>query len=96
MSWDNITTPKEAGGLGLRTTRHMNVAILMHQAWHLQQNPIMLWAQVLKAKYFPTTSFFDSICNPHSSHIWTALHEGMQRLCSGMQWMVGDGQTIPV
>ena len=64
MSWENVTTPKDAGGLGLRTTHHMNVAILMNQAWRLQQNPNMLWAQVLKAKYFLTTNVFDSIRNP--------------------------------
>ena len=64
VSWEDITTPKEVGGLGLRTTCHMNVAILMNQAWRLQQNPHMLWAQVLKAKYFPTTNFFDSVCDP--------------------------------
>ena len=96
MSWENVTTPKDAGGLGLRTTHHMNVAILMNQAWRLQQNPNMLWAQVLEAKYFLTTNLFDSICNPQCLHIWTALYEGMQWPQSGMKWIVGDGQTINV
>ena len=96
MSWENVTTPKDAGGLGLRTTHHMNVAILMNQAWRLQQNPNMLWVQVLKAKYFLTTNLFDSIRNPQCLHIWTALYEGMQWPQSGMKWIVGDGQTINV
>ena len=56
----------------------------------------MLWAQVLKTKYFLTTNLFDSVCNPRSLHIWTALCEGMQWLRSGMKWIVGDGQTINV
>ena len=34
--WETITTPKEAGGVGLKSTRHMNVALLMNQAWRLQ------------------------------------------------------------
>lgn len=89
-------TPKEAGGLGLLTTHHMNVAILMSQAWHFHPNPNMLWAKVLNAKYFPTMNLFDSVYNPRSSHIWNALHEGMQWLRRGMEWILGDGQNIRI
>ena len=32
VNWGTIATPKEVGGLGLRTTRHMNMEILMNQA----------------------------------------------------------------
>ena len=53
VSWDTVTLPKEAGGLGIPSTRHRNHAILMNQAWCLLSNPTSLWAQVLQAKYFP-------------------------------------------
>ena len=53
ISWDTITLPKEAGGLGIPSTHHRNCAILMNQAWRLYTNPNTLWAKVLKAKYFP-------------------------------------------
>ena len=56
----------------------------------------MLWAQVLKAKYFPTMNLFDNVCNPQSSHIWNALHEGMQWLRHGIKWILGDDQNIHV
>ena len=32
VSWDTVTLPKEAGGLGIPSTRHRNQAILMNQA----------------------------------------------------------------
>ena len=32
ISWDTVTLPKEAGGLGIPSTRHRNQAILMNQA----------------------------------------------------------------
>ena len=44
ISWEVITKPKEAGGLGIVTTRHRNLALLMNQAWHLWTNPDSLWA----------------------------------------------------
>lgn len=57
---ETITLLKEAGGLGIPSIRHRNLAILMNQAWCLYTNPNMLWAQVLKAKYFPHTTLFTS------------------------------------
>ena len=90
MSWETITTPKDVGGLGLKSARHMNVALLMNQAWRLQQKSSMLWAQVLKAKYFPRTNLFKSDINPRASHIWKASQVGIKWLRKGMKWIVGD------
>ena len=56
ISWDTITKPKGAGGLGIVPTQYRNVAILMNQAWPLWGKPDILWAKVLKAKYFPNSS----------------------------------------
>ena len=42
MSWETITTPKNAGGLGLKIVCHVNVSLLMNQAWRLQQKSSML------------------------------------------------------
>ena len=36
-----------------------NQANLMHQAWRLYTNPDMIWARVLKAKYFPHSPMFN-------------------------------------
>ena len=59
MSWETVTMPKEAGGLGLTSIRHRNQVILMHQAWRLYTNPDTMWARVLKAKYFPHSPMFN-------------------------------------
>ena len=91
VSLGTITTPKDARGLGLKTARHMNVALLMNQAWRLQQKSSMLWAQVFKAKYFPHTSLYDSGINPRASHTWKELLVGIRCLQRGMNWVLGDG-----
>ena len=41
-NWDTVTLPKEAGELGIPSTRHRNRTILMNQAWRLYTNPNML------------------------------------------------------
>ena len=70
--------------------------LLMNQAQRLQQKSSMLWAQVLKAKYFPHTNLYDSGINPRASHIWKALLVGIRWLQRGMNWVLGDGQNIHV
>ena len=96
VSWETITTPKDAGDLGLKSACHMNVALLLNQAWRLQQKSSMLWAQVLKAKYFPRTKLFKNGINPRESHIWKALQLGIKWLQGGIKWILRNGQTIPV
>ena len=44
INWETVTLPKEAGGLGIPSTRHRNRAILINQAWRIHSNPNMLWA----------------------------------------------------
>ena len=94
MNWDTITLPKEAGRLGIPSTRHRNRVILMNQAWRLYTNPNMLQAQVLKAKYFPHTTLFTSTRNPRGSQIWKSFSIGIKLLIEGKSWIVRDGQNI--
>ena len=85
-----------AGGLGISSTWHRNRVILMNQAWHLYTNPNTLYAQVLKAKYFPHAILFTSPWHSKGSHIWTAFSLGAKLLLLGISWIIGDGQTIRI
>lgn len=68
----------------------------MNQAWRLYHSPHMLWARVLKAKFFPHTSLFESTSTSRGSHIWKALFNGIQWLREGMKWIIGDGHNIRI
>ncbi|XP_043719471.1 uncharacterized protein LOC122667252 [Telopea speciosissima] len=67
ISWDKMCRPKASGGLGFRKSEHHNQALLLKLGWRLITEPTSLWAKVLKAKYFPKTSFFDSQTKGFSS-----------------------------
>lgn len=84
VKWETVTLPIEANGLEIPSTRHRNRAILMNQAWCLYTNPNMLWAQVLKTKYFPHTTLFASPQTSSGSHIWIAFSIGAKLLLKGM------------
>ena len=94
VNWETVTLLRVVRGLGMPSTRHQNRAILMNQACRLYTNPNMLWAKVLKAKYFPHTTLFTCNCNARGSHIWKSFLLGLQDLREGMSWIVGNGNTI--
>lgn len=56
-SWDELCRPKNEGGLGFRNSHHFNKALLAKQSWRIIHNPQSLVAQVLHAKYYPSSSF---------------------------------------
>ena len=96
VNWETVTLPKEAGGLGLTSTRRRNHVILMNQTQCLYTNPSTLWAQVLKAKYFLHTMMSNNTRSMSRSHIYTAFLIGIKFLHEGMSWIVGDGQKIQI
>lgn len=51
---------KSPGGLGFRDLTLFNKALLAKQCWRLVQNPDSLTARILRAKYYPHSSFMDS------------------------------------
>ena len=63
-------------GLGVKSTRHTNLAMLMNKAWRLRNNPTTLWASVLKSTYFLHAHILYSVANFRTSHIWKAFHLG--------------------
>ena len=68
----------------------------MNQAWRLYSTPSSLWAQILKAKYFPQATLFTGPRIAKRSHIWIATSLRAELLRDGMRWFVGDGQTIRI
>ena len=53
MSWKRLSTPKIFGGMGFKSFKAFNMAMVGKQAWKLVSNLDSLITRVLKAKYFP-------------------------------------------
>jgi hypothetical protein len=93
VSWEEMTTPKYAGGMGFRDIELFNLALLARQAWRILQNPETLSAKILKAVYFPTSNFLEEEVGSHPSQIWRAIVEGGDTLKVGFIRRIGTGET---
>ncbi|KAH7661012.1 hypothetical protein IHE45_15G034600 [Dioscorea alata] len=93
-SWNNMSWPKDLGGLGFHKLHFFNLAMLCKQGWRIIQNPESLVARVLKARYFPYTDFFHAGKGSYPSLIWSSILASRYLLQAGMIWRVGNGSTI--
>lgn len=62
---------KEYDDLGFCSFGNFNKALLAKQGWRLLKRPDSLVAQVLKAKYHPSSDFLRSKFSTGASYIWS-------------------------
>lgn len=93
-SWNRLCAPKKWGGLGFRSLRDFNVALLSRQSWNIINNPSTLAAKVLKAKYFSNCSFLEVNKGNNPSFIWSSLYETRDVIRRSTKWRVGKGNSI--
>jgi ribonuclease HI len=96
MSWSKMGRSKTKGGLGFRDLVIFNKALLAKQGWRLMQDPDSVAGKILKAKYFPQTSFLEAKLGSKPSYVWRSIFNAQGLLIEGLQWRVGDGQSIKI
>jgi ribonuclease HI len=74
-----------------------NEALLAKQGWKCITQPNSLTAQILKAKYYPQTSFQEaSIGNKNVSYTWRRIQKASWVLKKGGLWTIGNGDKIDI
>ncbi|KAM1767625.1 hypothetical protein TB2_045509 [Malus domestica] len=95
-SWDKLCNAKPEGGMGFRNLYAFNLAVLAKQGWRIAQFPDSLTARLLKAKYFPNTSFWDASVSSSSSYCWSSILKAIVVLEKGTRWLIGDRALVQV
>lgn len=95
-SWDKLCVPKKWGGLGFRKMREFNISLLCRQAWNIISNPSLLATRVLKARYYPNSSFLEAGRASNPSYIWSSMQETKEIIRRGSRWRVGNGRSISI
>ena len=68
---------KGKGGLGFRDIHDFNIAMLALQVGLLIEQPDSLFAQLVKAKYYPDCSILDAGQSPNMSYAWRSITYGI-------------------
>ncbi len=90
LNKNKLMKPKNEGGIGFRDLQLFNKALLARQGWRLLHQPSSLLCRVLKAKYFPHTSFLEAGVLGNASYIWRSICESKEVLNCGLRWRVGS------
>ena len=96
LSWESVCQPKRFGGLGFKSFKIMNQALLNKQFWKITQKPQSLLSRTFKAKYFPRDSLLDCCPKPHYSWVWRNIIKQNHPILREGTWWVGDGYNTPL
>lgn len=96
LSWDRLARHKHFGGLSFRRIRQFNVAMLGKLGWHLFVNSSSLASQILRARYFPDSSFLEAPLGTNPSYVWRSIRESQDLIRNGLSWRVGNGKDISI
>ncbi|XP_073152303.1 uncharacterized mitochondrial protein AtMg00310-like [Henckelia pumila] len=92
-SWDKLTLHKANGGLGFRKLHLYNLALLAKQSWKLFTEPNSLASRVLKARYYPQSSFFEAKLGANPSYAWRNIVATQELIKRGSRIRFGNGSN---
>lgn len=92
VSWAKITQPRRRG-LGVRTARNQNVALLGKLVWDLLHSPHKLWVSILKAFYVKDGDFFKAYSRK-GSLVWVSITKAFVELKDGFECKAENGNSI--
>ena len=96
MSWERLSIPKSFGGMGFKSFKAFNMAMVGKQAWKLVSDPESLVTRLLKAKYFPQGDYFGAGIGHNPSYVWRSIWSVKDVIRRGLHWCIGTGERIPV
>jgi len=93
-SWNNLTKPKEKGGLGLRDPSILNQVLAAKLWWRWMQGGKDLWKEIWTVKYrMPTTP--EEILRkqeiPRGSTIWELASQNREIVDGNIFWEIREG-----
>lgn len=94
VSWQTLTKPKNAGGLGFREIEQFNDAMLAILSWRILKDPSSMLARTLMGKYCNHTSFLEAQPPSCVSHGWRGILVGRDLLLKGLGWALGSGSDV--
>lgn len=96
QSWHNLCRRKSNGGMGFRSVRDFNLALLGNQGWRLLKHPDKLVSRIFKARYYPNGTFLNATIGSNPSYVWRSVLESQQIIKAGVGCRAGNGSSINI
>ncbi|KAG7577326.1 Ribonuclease H-like superfamily [Arabidopsis thaliana x Arabidopsis arenosa] len=97
LAWKRVCRPRLEGGLGIRSAKAMNKALLSKVGWRLLRDKDSLWAKVLRSKYKVGEPHDKSwtVAKGHWSSTWRSICSSLREVVlPNIGWVLGDGLKI--
>ncbi|XP_057446239.1 uncharacterized protein LOC130738288 [Lotus japonicus] len=91
VPWHAVTQPKEEGGLGLRSARLNNIAMLGTLVDNLLHDGTKPWVRAISEKYLKTDGVLQGKYRSGDSYVWKSIVRAMDHVGGGFQPFLGDG-----
>ncbi|CAL1353594.1 unnamed protein product [Linum trigynum] len=92
VGWPQLLLHKNDGGLGIRPTRNVNLAMLAKGGWRLLQEKDTLWVQLARSKYGKGRDNLDILRNSQgSSFTWKSFAKAASLVKQGCAWNIHKG-----
>ncbi|GKV48718.1 hypothetical protein SLEP1_g55522 [Rubroshorea leprosula] len=94
VHWNDVCLPRRYGGLGVRSAKECNKALIAKLGWQILSGSEKPWCQAIKHKYLHSASFSSCTPTPSSSITWRSILKTREVLQLGTRWRVGSGCNI--
>ena len=91
VKWADVCAPKDLGGIGIISSRHMNVALILKWVWRILSDDGGLWLKLIKAKYLRGRPLL-ACDRREGSQFWRALQDVKHEVRAGLSFSIGDGR----
>ena len=86
--WSILTRSKFRRGLGMRSTKEMNRAIVAKSAWRIISQSETLFSRLFLSKYYRQRDFLSVCCATNATWGWRHILWGRDLLKLGLKWRV--------
>jgi hypothetical protein len=96
VKWSKVCSPISEGGLGIRSLRTFNRALLGKWLWRYEHERGAWWRTVVDAKFGSVEGGWCSLApsGPHGVGLWKNIRKGWSLFCRYTRCELGDGSKI--
>jgi hypothetical protein len=90
---DDICKPINQGGLGIRDMELINKSLIIQTTWNVITNKNPILSNVIKAKYYPRSSFWTCTTTGPRSVFWSSVLQVRQHLNENSTMQIHAGNS---